>query len=149
MSWVEAFPPNTPFSIQKPCSFHIMHKDVEANEPSGVGVDDIFEPTDADYLFSAKVMLMGAPPITDIYHKCFATAEEKDRDDDRDFIHPTRLLNFLVGIRGKNETMAIGGPWSRSLDGDNPETDSSVLIRTAIRNCKALTGIDLSRCTQW
>lgn len=97
-------------------------------------------------------MLMATPAIQDLYQKCFATAEEKDMDrydDDRLFIHPTRLINFLVGIRGKNETMAIGGPWSASLDGPDPKNDPKVLIRTAIRTCKALTGIDLSNCTQW
>jgi DBC1 len=65
-------------------------------------------------------------------------------------VHPTRLINFLVGVRGKTkETMAIGGPWSPSLDGPNPDKDPSVLIKTAIRTCKALTGVDLSSCTQW
>lgn len=45
--------------------------------------------------------------------------------------------------------MAIGGPWSPSLDGENPDKDPRVLVKTAIRACKALTGIDLSGCTQW
>lgn len=58
-------------------------------------------------------------------------------------------FQFLVGMRGKDEAMAIGGHWSPSLDGADPERDPSVLIKTAIRCCKALTGIDLSLCTQW
>ena len=94
-------------------------------------------------------MLMDVPSMTEFYRRCFATAEEKDRDDEQDFVHPTRLINFLVGVLGKNEICAIGGPWSPSLDGPNPESDPSVLIKTAIRTCKALTGIDLSPCTQW
>ena len=95
-------------------------------------------------------MLLSTPPMQEFYKRCFATADaDQDTSDERDFIHPTRLINFLVGIRGKNETMAIGGAWSKSLDGPNPDTDPTVLIRTAIRNCKALTGIDLSNCTQW
>lgn len=96
---------------------------------------------------------MSVPTIEDIYTKCCALAEDKEKKDrdseERDFVHPTRLINFLVGLRGKNETMAIGGPWSPSLDGDNPDKDPSVLIKTAIRTCRALTGIDLSNCTQW
>lgn len=92
---------------------------------------------------------MSVPSQNDMYGKCFQIAEEKDKDEEREFIHPTRLINFLVGVRGKNETMAIGGPWSPSLDGLNPEKDPKVLIKTAIRTCKALTGIDLSKCTQW
>jgi len=64
-------------------------------------------------------------------------------------LHPARAINFLVGVRGKNETMAIGGPWSPSLDGPDPEADPSVLVRTAIRTAKALAGVDLSGCTQW
>ncbi|GAB0092404.1 cell division cycle and apoptosis regulator protein 1 [Sergentomyia squamirostris] len=144
IKWSDAFPPHVPFSINKPCSFHIMRKDVE---PVICG-ELLPEPEDADYLFSAKVMLMGSPPMEEIYKKCITTAEERE-DEDRDVVHPSRLINFLVGIRGKNEAMAIGGPWSPSLDGENPQSDVSVLIRTAIRSCKGLTGIDLSNCTQW
>ena len=92
-------------------------------------------------------MLISMPAMEEIYKRCCGVTE--DRDPDRDYIHPTRLINFLIGLRGKNETMAIGGPWSPSLDGPNPDKDPSVLIRTAIRTCKALTGVDLSNCTQW
>lgn len=84
--------------------------------------------------------------MSEFYRKCFASADEKERDD---LVHPTRLINFLVGVFGKNEATAIGGAWSPSLDGPNPEKDPSVLIKTAIRTCKAMTGIDLSSCTQW
>lgn len=141
--WTEAFPPNEPFSIKNPCSFHVMHKEVEPLVP--IAPNDL-EPSDADYLYSAKVMLMATPPMAEFYQKCFATAEERDRYED--LVHPTRLISFLVGIRGKSETMAIGGPWSPSLDGENP-SDPNVLIKTAIRTCKGLTGIDLSNCTRW
>ncbi|XP_055630260.1 cell division cycle and apoptosis regulator protein 1-like [Toxorhynchites rutilus septentrionalis] len=144
--WAESFPPNEPFSIKKPCAFHVMHKDVEPLQST----DNNLEPPDADYLYSAKVMLMSTPPMAEIYQKSFATTEERDRcEDERDFMHPTRLINFLVGIRGKNETMAIGGAWSPSLDGENPHSNPNVLIKTAIRTCKGLTGIDLSNCTRW
>lgn len=98
---------------------------------------------------------MSVPGIDELYQRCCGLAEERDKRDrdsedrDGDYVHPTRLINFLVGLRGKNETMAIGGPWSPSADGENPDKDPSVLIKTAIRTCKALTGIDLSSCTQW
>ena len=59
------------------------------------------------------------PAISDIYKKCIVRAEDSDKHDDADFIHPSRLINFLVGVRGKNETMAIGGPWSKKLDGES------------------------------
>ncbi|GLV41286.1 hypothetical protein CBL_04810 [Carabus blaptoides fortunei] len=147
--WIDAFPPHSPFALNKPCSFHIMNKEIEPVTE----VHTVLEPSDADYLFSAKVMLMSVPTLEDIYTKCCALAEDKEKKDrdseERDFVHPTRLINFLVGLRGKNETMAIGGPWSPSLDGENPNKDPSVLIKTAIRTCRALTGIDLSNCTQW
>ncbi|OAD53672.1 Cell division cycle and apoptosis regulator protein 1 [Eufriesea mexicana] len=141
--WVDAFPPHMPFALNKPCSFHVTHKDVDPCTENTA----VLEPSDADYLFSAKVMLISMPAMEEIYKRCCGVSE--DRDPDRDYVHPTRLINFLVGLRGKNETMAIGGPWSPSLDGPNPEKDPSVLIRTAVRTCKALTGIDLSSCTQW
>ncbi|XP_022919300.2 cell division cycle and apoptosis regulator protein 1-like [Onthophagus taurus] len=147
--WINAFPADKPFSLNKPCVFHIVNKDVEPV----IENDAVLEPPDADYIFSAKVMLMSVPGTDELYQKCCAMAEDKDRRDrdseDRDYVHPTRLINFLVGLRGKNETMAIGGPWSPSMDGEQPDTDPSVLIKTAIRTCKALTGIDLSSCTKW
>lgn len=45
--------------------------------------------------------------------------------------------------------MAIGGAWSPSLDGDNPESDPQVFVRTAIRTVRALIGVDLSKCPRW
>jgi S1-like/BURAN domain len=49
--WIDAFPPNAPYSIQKPCAFHVMSKDVESPFEN----DALLDPPDADYLFSAKV----------------------------------------------------------------------------------------------
>lgn len=49
--WLDAFPADKPFTLNKPCAFHIMNKDVD-----GVAENDaVLEPPDADYLFSAKV----------------------------------------------------------------------------------------------
>lgn len=93
-------------------------------------------------------MLLASPTMEDLYHKSCALAE--DNTDVREtFQHPTRLIQFLVGLKGKNEPMAIGGPWSPSLDGADPAEDPRVLIKTAIRTTRALTGVDLSNCTQW
>ncbi|XP_056018818.1 cell division cycle and apoptosis regulator protein 1-like isoform X3 [Ostrea edulis] len=142
--WTEAFPCYRPFQMGNHCGFHVMHKDVEA-----LGANEsVLDPPDADHLFSAKVMLLSCPSLDDLYHKSCAMAEDPP-DVQEGFVHPTRLIHFLVGLKGKNETMAIGGPWSPSLDGPKPREDPQVLIRTAIRTTKALTGIDLSSCTQW
>ncbi|XP_058127596.1 cell division cycle and apoptosis regulator protein 1-like [Anopheles ziemanni] len=154
--WSEAFPPDAPFSIRSPCFFHVMHKDVEPPPALTAGAsetgDASADPPDADYLFSAKVMLMSTPPLTEFYANCISKSagENGDRyESERNHMHPTRMISFLVGMRGKNETMAIGGPWSPSLDGTDPQSDPTVLIRTAVRTCRALTGIDLSNCSQW
>ncbi|XP_078579525.1 cell division cycle and apoptosis regulator protein 1-like isoform X2 [Branchiostoma floridae x Branchiostoma japonicum] len=142
--WNDAFPLHRPFQVGNPSSFHIMHKEVDPLEKN----DTVLEPPDADHLYSAKVMLMACPSAEELYHRSCALAE--DASDVREtFQHPTRLIQFLVGMKGKNEAVAIGGPWSPSLDGPNPDTDPSVLIKTAIRTTKALTGIDLKNCTQW
>ncbi|XP_052020597.1 cell division cycle and apoptosis regulator protein 1 isoform X2 [Apodemus sylvaticus] len=143
-TWVDAFPLSRPFQLGNYCNFYVMHREVESLEKNMA----VLDPPDADHLYSAKVMLMASPSMEDLYHKSCALAE--DPQDLRDgFQHPARLVKFLVGMKGKDEAMAIGGHWSPSLDGPNPETDPSVLIKTAIRCCKALTGIDLSVCTQW
>lgn len=143
-TWVDAFPLSRPFQLGNYCNFYVMHREVESLEKNVA----VLDPPDADHLYSAKVMLMASPSMEDLYHKSCALAE--DPQDLRDgFQHPARLVKFLVGMKGKDEAMAIGGHWSPSLDGPNPEKDPSVLIKTAIRCCKALTGIDLSVCTQW
>ncbi|XP_061394616.1 cell division cycle and apoptosis regulator protein 1-like [Musca vetustissima] len=146
IKWTETFTPDNPFSLRRPCQFHLMDKNAESpfEQPS----QDELEPADADYVYSAKVMLLSLPPIAEIYRKCFENNNKDDADHQQPG-HLSRLINFLVGLKGSKEPMAIGGPWSPSLDGENPDTDPSVLIRTAIRTCKALTNIDLSNCTQW
>jgi len=93
-------------------------------------------------------MLLSSPTLEEIYHKSCALTEDPSEVREA-FKHPTRLVQFLVGMKGKSEPMAIGGPWSPSLDGPNPAEDPRVLINTAIRTTRSLTGIDLSRCTQW
>lgn len=51
VKWGETFPPQTPFSINNPCAYHIMNKEID----NPVDNDAILEPPDADYRFSAKV----------------------------------------------------------------------------------------------
>uniref|UniRef100_A0A671NS00 Cell division cycle and apoptosis regulator protein 1-like n=1 Tax=Sinocyclocheilus anshuiensis TaxID=1608454 RepID=A0A671NS00_9TELE len=143
-TWVDAFPLTRPFNFGNYCNFHIMHKEVD----SLVKNTAVLDPPDANHTYSAKVMLLANPSLHELYHKSCALAEDPPELRDS-FQHPARLIKFLVGMRGKDEAMAIGGHWSPSLDGADPENDASVLIKTAIRCCKALTGIDLSLCTQW
>ena len=50
-SWIEAFPLHRAFELGKQCSYHVMHKEVDPIAKS----DAVFEPPDADHLFSAKV----------------------------------------------------------------------------------------------
>ncbi|XP_047022062.1 cell division cycle and apoptosis regulator protein 1-like [Helicoverpa zea] len=150
VKWGETFPPQTPFSINNPCAYHIMNKEVENPLPN----DAVLEPPDADYRFSAKVMLISMPTLEALYQKCGLTkVDDKDKgrsSSSKNPLHPTRLIKFLVGQKGKGgENFAIGGPWSPTLDGENPQSDPKVLVKTAIRTCKALTGVDLSSCTQW
>lgn len=52
--WSESFPCHAPFSIKKPSAFHIFHRSVE--NPNGADDKSVFEPSDADDTFSAKVI---------------------------------------------------------------------------------------------
>uniref|UniRef100_S4R9W0 Cell division cycle and apoptosis regulator 1 n=1 Tax=Petromyzon marinus TaxID=7757 RepID=S4R9W0_PETMA len=144
-TWVEAFPMARPFALGQTCSFHVMHKEVE---PLHAGDSASLEPSDVNHLYSAKFYLIASPSLDEIYQKSCVLAEVLDEAKET-FQHPARLIKFLVGQKGKDEAMAIGGPWSPSLDGPNPDMDPSVLIKTAVRCTRALTGIDLSTCTQW
>lgn len=50
--WCETFPVTKPFTLNRPCSFHIMHKDCDSYKKN----DAIIDPPDLDYTFSAKVI---------------------------------------------------------------------------------------------
>ncbi|KAK2725703.1 cell division cycle and apoptosis regulator protein 1-like isoform X1 [Artemia franciscana] len=139
--WQESFSFEKPLGLDHLSSFHIFNKEVEP-----VGFDPTeTHPLDADYKYSAKVMLLSLAGLEEIYKKSLVLTEETIA---RDGVHPSSLIRFLVGTR-KHEHIPIGGPWSPSLDGVDPANNPTVLIKTAIRTCKMLTGIDLSNCTQW
>ncbi|XP_077310414.1 cell division cycle and apoptosis regulator protein 1 isoform X2 [Lithobates pipiens] len=143
-TWVDAFPISRPFQLGSYSNFYVIHKEVDPLDKNLA----VLDPPDVDHTYSAKVMMLASPSLEDLYHKSCALAEDPVEVKEG-FQHPARLIKFLVGMKGKDEAMAIGGHWSPSLDGPNPDKDSSVLIKTAVRCCKALTGIDLSLCTQW
>lgn len=54
IKWVDVFPVNAPLTLKKPCSFHVMHKEVNPIKEN----NDIYDPPDADYLYSAKVCFL-------------------------------------------------------------------------------------------
>lgn len=147
--WNNAYPIEEPFKVQYTTSFHVFNKDSVDPPTPDLGPNKWqFDPPDSDYTWVAKVMLLASPNIEDLYEKTcnFVDKDSKDRED---LVHPTRALKFLVGLKEKREIMAIGGPWSPSQDGADPVNDPTTLIKTAIRTCGALSGIDLSACTKW
>jgi len=146
--WGQSYPLEAPFRISMPSSFCVMNKEYVTPITSNRFK---YDPKDADYSYVAKVMLIASPGLEDLFDKtCHFVEKDTDDNDGRDgLVHPSRAIKFLVGLKGKSETMAVGGPWSPSLDGKDPVNDPTVLIKTAIRTCGAMTGIDLSACTQW
>jgi hypothetical protein len=62
--------------------------------------------------------------------------------------HPMKKLQFLVGQRGRRETMLIGGAWD-PVDGADPAHSPATLKATAIRTFLAATGVDLSPAAHW
>ena len=148
--WNEAYPIHDPFKLEYATSFHVFNKElVESPHSTGASPGKwVLDPPDADYTWVAKVMLLATPNIEDFYEKTcnFVEKDSKDRDD---LVHPSRVVKFLVGLKEKREMMAIGGPWSPSLDGPAPDSSPTTLINTAVRTCGAMTGIDLSNCTKW
>lgn len=81
--WVDAFPANAPFTLNKPCSFHIMYKDVDPVTENNA----VLEPPDADYLFSAKV-------IFKLYFH-----SRKHFFVYKFFLHPIRRSMFILQLR--------------------------------------------------
>jgi hypothetical protein len=136
-SWTTSFPIDRPLKFSTNSKFHIMRKECQS-----VFINNsIYEPDDINHAWTVRVMLMEMPEINDLYR---LNDERSNKED-----HPNRQIKFLVGTKGKYELMGIGGAWSPSLDGPNPESNTQTLLNTAIRTTMALTGIDLSPCTQW
>lgn len=132
--------------FQRKCLFHVLPKDVQIADRA----ESLLSPPDADHTWVAKVMLLHTPSKDEAYKLCCQMSDEKTgHDRPGHYQHQTRLYKFLIGSKGKRDIMAIGGSWSESLDGPNPESNPRTLVNTAIRTCKALTGIDLSKCTNW
>ncbi|VDK62312.1 unnamed protein product [Onchocerca ochengi] len=145
IEWPKTTPIENPISISTtPITYHILHKDIDSpNENS-----QALNPSDADYRFSVKVVLMSHQGLSVVHQKAFGLLVDGSLDENIDSASLKRCINFLVGTRNK-EMMAIGGAWSPSLDGENPESDPQVFIRTAIRTVRALIGVDLSSCPRW
>ncbi|CAH8639675.1 unnamed protein product [Heterobilharzia americana] len=142
-SWVDSFPMHKPFELGSGTDYHVFHRDVDPpTQPDSA----LLVPPDADYSYSARVMLMACPQLGELYKN---TCRMADDASGADKVLPDKSIHFLVGGRAKSETMALGGPWSPSLDGPDPLGDPRTLINTAIRTFKGLTGLDLSSCTEW
>ncbi|XP_005373742.1 PREDICTED: cell cycle and apoptosis regulator protein 2 isoform X2 [Chinchilla lanigera] len=142
LSWLAAFPLSQPFSLHHPSRIQVSsEKEVAPDtgaEPS---------PADSDPTYSSKVLLLSSPGLEELYRCCMLfvddMAEPRETPE-----HPLKQMKFLLG-RKEDEAVLVGGEWSPSLDGLDPQADPQVLVRTAIRCAQAQTGIDLSTCTKW
>lgn len=141
--WCDAFPMHSPFKLGTSTDYNVFNRDVEPPVPADTS---LLNPEDADYSFSARVMLMACPSLAELYKNTCRMATEPSSAEK---VPPTKNIHFLVGGRAKNETMALGGPWSPSLDGPDPAGDPRTLINTAVRTFKGYTGVDLSSCNEW
>ncbi|TGZ59058.1 hypothetical protein CRM22_009289 [Opisthorchis felineus] len=142
-TWCDSFPMHSPFKLGNATDYHVFHRDVDPPVPADTS---LLNPPDADYSYSARVMLMACPQLA---KECENARQLAHDVSGTDKVPPGKNIHFLVGGRAKSETMAIGGPWSPSLDGADPCGDPRTLINTAIRTFKGYTGLDLSSCTEW
>uniref|UniRef100_A0A915NDE0 SAP domain-containing protein n=1 Tax=Meloidogyne javanica TaxID=6303 RepID=A0A915NDE0_MELJA len=93
-------------------------------------------------------MLISHPGLMTIRRKLSGLMSDGSIDEATETQSLTKTIQLLVGHRGKGEYMCIGGPWSPSLDGQNP-LDPVTLVKTAIRTTRAMTGLNLSDCSKW
>uniref|UniRef100_A0A1I8H6H8 SAP domain-containing protein n=1 Tax=Macrostomum lignano TaxID=282301 RepID=A0A1I8H6H8_9PLAT len=147
-TWLDEFPIDQPFQLGRHCAFHIFPKEVDSLDQQEAM--NAAEPADQDYRYCAKVMLLASPPLDQLYSRTCALAHDTAEVRNR-CTSVQRNLQFLCGISGgrSGEPLALGGPWSPSMDGEDPEGDPEVLINTAVRHVKRLIGVDLSGCTNW
>ncbi|CAK5071366.1 unnamed protein product [Meloidogyne enterolobii] len=146
--WISSIPLETPIKFSPhPINFHVLHKDIDA--PLALGEEAPIEnPVDADYRYIVKVMLISHPGLMTIRRKLSGLMSDGSIDEATETQPLTKTIQLLVGHRGKGEYMCIGGPWSPSLDGQNP-LDPVTLVKTAIRTTRAMTGLNLSDCSKW
>ncbi|XP_047403957.1 cell cycle and apoptosis regulator protein 2 isoform X1 [Sciurus carolinensis] len=142
LSWLSAFPLSQPFSLHHPSRIQVS-SEKEAAPDTGAEPS----PADSDPTYSSKVLLLSSPGLEELYRCCMLfvddMAEPRETPE-----HPLKQIKFLLG-RKEEEAVLVGGEWSPSLDGLDPQADPQVLVRTAIRCAQAQTGIDLSTCTKW
>ncbi|EHH28342.1 cell cycle and apoptosis regulator protein 2 isoform X1 [Macaca thibetana thibetana] len=142
LSWLSAFPLSQPFSLHHPSRIQVSSEKEAAPD---AGAEPI--PADSDPAYSSKVLLLSSPGLEELYRCCMLfvddMAEPRETPE-----HPLKQIKFLLG-RKEEEAVLVGGEWSPSLDGLDPQADPQVLVRTAIRCAQAQTGIDLSGCTKW
>ncbi|CAD5226302.1 unnamed protein product [Bursaphelenchus xylophilus] len=124
--------------------FCILSKDVDYP-----GEDlPVENPADSDSKYVVKVLLLTHPGAALIRQKVTGLLADGTIDEAQDCQNLNKVLQVLVGMRGKSEFMGIGGAWSPSLDGENP-LDPQTLINTAVRTTKASVGVDLQNCPVW
>jgi hypothetical protein len=144
-SWQTSLPIDRTLKFNNRCLFHVMKKEAQ---PVGGPNTAVYDADDSDFRWSVKVMLLAMPSINELLKSTTVFAEELTTKAER-LEQAAKVIQFLVGSKGKHELMALGGAWSPSLDGPDPATNTQTLINTATRTVRALTGIDLSACTQW
>lgn len=142
--WVRSFQLDLSLDLSNPIQFHVFNKDVDF-----IGEEEIqdLDPEDADHRHQVKVLLLSHAGKSEVVKKAFCLMADGTTDDHQEPQSLLKNLHFLVGARGK-ETMGIGGSWSPSQDGADPNS-ATTMIRTAVRTTKSLTGIDLSSVSQW
>ncbi|NXD18009.1 CCAR2 protein, partial [Nothocercus nigrocapillus] len=143
LRWLDTFPLTQPLSLQHRSRI-VLAEPEEA--PEQAEAPDA-APRDADSAFSAKVLLLSSPGLEEFYRTCLSYIDDSSEQREAPE-HPTKQIKFLLGKK-EDEAVLIGGEWSPSLDGPDPEADPMVLVRTAIRCTKAQAGLDLSNCTKW
>lgn len=128
----------TPVSLE-----HDIHEvDDKADERTVLSSEKSYSTNTPDTVWNVKVLLMSGMSngaFTDICS--LRSAEER-------IAHWNNVLKFAV-FKKDHALIAIGGPWSATIDGGDPLIDCSCLMRTAIRCTKELVQVDLSNCTHW
>ncbi|GMS95996.1 hypothetical protein PENTCL1PPCAC_18171 [Pristionchus entomophagus] len=143
IDWASQVPTDSPIDFSTSVQYHVFHKDVDIPESELEHV----EVTDADSRFIVKVALLAHADKTELQKKTWGLLPDGSTDDTVEPVSINKNIHLLVGSRGK-EVMGMGGAWSPSLDGPDPNA-LATMIKTAIRTTRTLTGIDLSNVTAW
>ncbi|CAH1431135.1 unnamed protein product [Lactuca virosa] len=135
---------NLKIPLNVPVSFEhdFVRDDTETQQKEASITTMVDDPVKSEHTrWNAKIVLMSGLSQNALEE----LSSERDYEDR--IPHFCNMIRFAC-LKSGNTFKAIGGLWE-TTDGNDPSVDKSILVHTALRYAKDLTGLDLKNCQHW